>query len=105
MPESSLYDLAYPRKLREAEERLLNGRAPTVGVAVSGGGIRSATFALGVFQALAELKALRHIDCLSTVSGGGYFGAFLGRLFSRDYIKRIEHVEWVLTGPHASPPS
>jgi hypothetical protein len=103
MPEASLYDLAYPPKLREAEQRLLNGRAPAVGVAVSGGGIRSATFALGVFQALAELKALRHIDCLSTVSGGGYFGAFLGRLFSRDYIKKIAHVEWVLTGPHASP--
>jgi choline dehydrogenase-like flavoprotein len=55
----------------------------TVGLALSGGGIRSATFCLGVLQALAKRDRLRHIDFLSTVSGGGYIGAFLGRLYSR----------------------
>ena len=54
-----------------------------VGVALSGGGIRSATFCLGVFQALARHKALDRVDYLSTVSGGGYFGSFLGRLYCR----------------------
>jgi hypothetical protein len=48
-----------------------------VGVALSGGGIRSATFNLGVLQHLQELDLLRNIDYLSTVSGGGYIGAWL----------------------------
>jgi hypothetical protein len=48
-----------------------------VGLAFSGGGIRSATFNLGVLQALADLKLLQRIDYLSTVSGGGYIGAWL----------------------------
>jgi len=48
-----------------------------VGLALSGGGIRSATFSLGVTQVLAELKLLKDVDFLSTVSGGGYTGSFL----------------------------
>lgn len=55
-----------------------------VGIALSGGGIRSATFCLGLFQALARQKLIRRLDYLSTVSGGGYFGSFLGTAFSRD---------------------
>jgi hypothetical protein len=53
-----------------------------VGVALSGGGIRSATFCLGVFRALARNDLVRRVDLLSTVSGGGYFGSFLGGLFT-----------------------
>ena len=44
---------------------------------LSGGGIRSATFALGVLQGLARLSLLKQIDYLSTVSGGGYIGSWL----------------------------
>ena len=44
---------------------------------LSGGGIRSATFALGVIQGLAEQGILASFDYLSTVSGGGYIGAWL----------------------------
>lgn len=47
------------------------------GLAFSGGGIRSATFNLGVLQQLAERGLLPHIDYLSTVSGGGYIGSWL----------------------------
>jgi hypothetical protein len=47
------------------------------GIACSGGGIRSATFCLGVTQALSSRGLLPQIDYLSTVSGGGYFGSFL----------------------------
>lgn len=46
-------------------------------LALSGGGIRSATFNLGVIQKLAEKGVLHHIDYLSTVSGGGYIGSWL----------------------------
>jgi predicted acylesterase/phospholipase RssA len=48
-----------------------------IGLAFSGGGIRSATFNLGVLQALAKKKLLRPIDYISTVSGGGYIGGWL----------------------------
>lgn len=44
---------------------------------LSGGGIRSAAFAFGVLQALAEFGVLKRFDFLSTVSGGGYAGSFL----------------------------
>jgi len=47
-----------------------------VGMAFSGGGIRSATFNLGVLQGLHDLKLLRLTDYLSTVSGGGYIGGW-----------------------------
>ncbi|HEU0098348.1 MAG TPA: hypothetical protein VFQ67_06185 [Allosphingosinicella sp.] len=46
---------------------------------LSGGGIRSAAFALGVVQALAAKGVLTSFDYLSTVSGGGYLGGFLQR--------------------------
>src|SRR5262249_7570853 len=55
----------------------------TVGLALSGGGIRSATFCRGVLQALAERGRLRAVDMLSAVSGGGYIAGFLGRLYTR----------------------
>lgn len=48
-----------------------------VGLSISGGGIRSATINLGVVQALHSYGLLRHVDYLSTVSGGGYLGSCL----------------------------
>jgi hypothetical protein len=48
-----------------------------IGLALSGGGIRSATFCLGVVQVLAERGLFKEIDFLSTVSGGGYTGSFI----------------------------
>ena len=47
------------------------------GLAFSGGGIRSATFNLGVLQGLAQYNKVRAFDYLSTVSGGGYIGNWL----------------------------
>ena len=47
------------------------------GLAFSGGGIRSATFNLGIIQSLARHRLLGRFDYLSTVSGGGYIGAWL----------------------------
>ncbi len=46
-------------------------------LAISGGGIRSAAFALGIAQGLELRGLLAKFDYLSTVSGGGYVGAFL----------------------------
>jgi choline dehydrogenase-like flavoprotein len=71
-----------------------------VGLALSGGGIRSATFCLGVLQALSVRNRLGEIDFLSTVSGGGFAGGFLGRLFTRlghDVNRRVERVQATLS--------
>jgi len=53
------------------------------GLAFSGGGIRSATFNLGVLQGLAQYNKVRAFDYLSTVSGGGYIGNWLEAWISR----------------------
>lgn len=52
-------------------------KSHAVALALSGGGIRSATFSLGVLVALAKRGLLPQFDYLSTVSGGGYLGSFL----------------------------
>jgi hypothetical protein len=52
-------------------------RDDAVGLALSGGGIRSSTFALGVVEVLARKGMLKDVDFLSTVSGGGYLGSFI----------------------------
>ncbi|MES2570263.1 MAG: patatin-like phospholipase family protein [Verrucomicrobiota bacterium] len=118
----SCYEAGFPRPLREAEaeavaaRRLASGRSPEgealeemVGLAFSGGGIRSATFCLGVLQALARKKFLRRIDYLSTVSGGGYIGGFLGALFTRPWVtnagasRPVDTVEKTLSDPYSPP--
>jgi hypothetical protein len=66
-----------PPPAEPPEREAWRNRPHAVGLAISGGGIRSATFALGVLVALARRNLLYQFDYLSTVSGGGYLGAFL----------------------------
>ena len=47
------------------------------GLALSGGGVRSAAFCLGALQAINAAGALSQVDYLSTVSGGGFVGGAL----------------------------
>ncbi len=54
-----------------------------VGLAFSGGGIRSATFGLGVLQALRSLDVYKQVDYVSSVSGGGYVNGWLQALSAR----------------------
>jgi hypothetical protein len=88
------WELAYPAPLRKRDEEAIQARRDKagleetkpqrpIGLAFSGGGIRSATLSLGVLQALASERLLHQFDYLSTVSGGGYIGSFLGGLFTR----------------------
>lgn len=65
-------DTEWSRRIRTGEHV-----RELVGLAVSGGGIRSATFGLGILERLQELDLLRRVDYLSTVSGGGYIGSWL----------------------------
>lgn len=57
------------------------------GICFSGGGIRSATFNLGIIQGLIKAGVLKNFDYLSTVSGGGYIGGCLTSLLSGDKSK------------------
>lgn len=41
-----------------------------IGLALSGGGFRASLFHIGVFSRLAELDMLKHVDVISSVSGG-----------------------------------
>ncbi|MBX9646719.1 MAG: hypothetical protein K2X57_06665 [Xanthobacteraceae bacterium] len=50
---------------------------PWCGIGLSGGGIRSASFALGVLQGFASQGLLKRFDYMSSVSGGGYIAASL----------------------------
>ena len=66
-----------------AREWLLDPPRDLLGLALSGGGIRSATFNLGLLQGLHSLGLLSTFHYLSTVSGGGYIGAFWSAWRSR----------------------
>ena len=55
-----------------------------VGLAFSGGGIRSASFCLGVVQHLLRRRLFPRVDYLSTVSGGGFIGSCISSLMARD---------------------
>ncbi len=77
------YEVLRPNiRLKANDERTLfeqvhQQEEPLTALCFSGGGIRSATFALGVIQGLADQGVLNTFDYLSTVSGGGYIGGWL----------------------------
>ena len=73
------------------------------GVCLSGGGIRSATFALGILQGLTERDLLPKADYLSTVSGGGYIGSWLQGVLYRS--NAGIHGFDVLTSREPGPPT
>ncbi len=71
------------------------------GICFSGGGIRSATFNLGVLQGLASLDKLGSFDYLSTVSGGGYIHSFLASWISHDNLDKVSRLLQPLPSKHA----
>lgn len=73
-------DLAGPMELKTEPAEILN---PKIGVAFSGGGVRSATFNLGVLQALASHGVLDRVGYISSVSGGSYINAWLASWISK----------------------
>lgn len=72
----------------QAALKLQSGQA--TGLAISGGGIRSATFALGIIQRLQQAGLMQSFDYLSTVSGGGYLGGYLSGGITRE-ANRLQH--------------
>ena len=68
--------------ISEESEQLALGEKLPWGIALSGGGIRSASFGIGVLQAInaknfPDRTGINRFDYLSTVSGGGYAGTCL----------------------------
>ena len=95
-PDSAVVIVPPADPSRRADEMKL------VGLAFSGGGTRSATFNLGVIQALAGLGLLRRFDLLSTVSGGGYIGGWLAACIKR-HPAGVQAVEGDLGGRETWP--
>jgi hypothetical protein len=74
--------------LKDIYRRIASGEVPLSALCLSGGGIRSATFNLGVLQSLARIGLLDKFDYLSSVSGGGYIASWL-----RTWIYRESRVD------------
>jgi hypothetical protein len=80
-------EAAYRRAVQEKGQAAL---------CLSGGGIRSAAFSLGVLQVLAYHGLLTQFQYLSTVSGGGYIGGWLSRWIAEDPQQNAANIENVL---------
>lgn len=79
----SAADVRFQEVVKRIHARAKGGTLRTA-LAISGGGIRSATYALGVIQGLARRHVLEKFDFLSTISGGGYIGGWLSSWVRRD---------------------
>ncbi len=106
--------------LKEKEQLLLRrqklniehgkpGQENWFGIALSGGGIRSATINLGILKTLNRFGILKKADYLSSVSGGGYTHAYvqattketgdLDQLFNDQHIADMrQHGEYLTPG-------
>jgi len=83
-----LLEIAYPEEIREIQNTLSAvydhiHEKRHAALCLSGGGVRSATFCLGVIQALVRHRLLDKFHYLSTVSGGGYIGGWLSAWSNR----------------------
>ena len=80
------------------------------GIAMSGGGIRSATINLGILKTLNKFDILRKADYMSTVSGGGYTGAYIQTTLkekgSFDELFHDDHIQYMRSrGEYLQPDS
>lgn len=88
MSKTSRYHLLSEGEMLDEEAAMIWGSKDNrpkeiSGIALSGGGVRAATVALGVLQCLAEQGLLAKFSYISTVSGGGYIGSALTWFWSK----------------------
>ncbi len=105
-----LEELAAIQQRRMATDAVQGGTAAAqadqlglTALCLSGGGIRSAAFCLGVVQSLAERRLLNAFDYLSTVSGGGYVSGWLHTAIASDEAPGMEAFQAELAGPGFEP--
>lgn len=70
MSEGDYFTDAHQASLFKDERASRN--TPVIGLALAGGGTKAADFGLGVIQGLNEVGIMKHVDIVSSVSGGGY---------------------------------
>ena len=75
-------------RTQSAARKISDSTEPTVdhkllGLALSGGGIRSAALNLGILQALEDCELFKEVDYLSSVSGGGYTASAISSFMRR----------------------
>lgn len=92
-----LLEDAYPKDIYQINDTLSGiyahiHRERHAALCVSGGGIRSASFGLGIVQGLARYGLLDRFEYLSTVSGGGYLGSWLSAWIHR-HPKKLQGVK------------
>ncbi len=78
-------------------------KADLVGVALSGGGIRSAMFNLGLLQAFERCGLMKHVDYLASVSGGGYTNGYYTTLRNSQKNRAQEREPGSASGNQLSP--
>jgi hypothetical protein len=106
-------ELKYIAARRASLDKKQGKRPPgnLFGIALSGGGIRSATINLGFLEVLNRFGLLKKADYLSTVSGGGYTGGYIqgklhadpdfAKLFSEEDLKYLcDHGDYLTPGRH-----
>jgi hypothetical protein len=98
----SAFEKIANRRLAEVHQRIHDDERGLAALCLSGGGIRSAVFSLGVAQELARRGLLQRFDYLSTVSGGGYFGGFLSA-WSHRHPRGLDGVSAALAAKDPSP--
>lgn len=92
-----LIEPIYAHRLRALRRCIHEDSPAPAALCLSGGGIRSASFALGVMQGLAKRGLLGQFHYLSTVSGGGYIGGWLTAWIHRrggnvqEVVKQLTH--------------
>ncbi|MCF8245349.1 MAG: hypothetical protein K9J46_09355 [Saprospiraceae bacterium] len=107
--ENETAQLTERRRLQQGDAAAQDFEATKFGIAMSGGGIRSATINLGFLKTLNKFRILEKADYLSTVSGGGYTGAYVqatvkeegsfDELFSDEKINRLrEYGDYFIPG-------
>ena len=114
LPEANLQEYAAAQQNCVAREQPLKAilhEAQTTALCFSGGGIRSASFGLGVLTQLARLSrgagensVLNKIDYVSTVSGGGYVGSWFTGWLRAKNLDKIKASGNSVKAQEATPP-
>ncbi|MCK5877752.1 MAG: patatin-like phospholipase family protein, partial [Candidatus Marithrix sp.] len=81
---SAIFTCSKTNSKVSAPDITINTDTGLIGLALSGGGVRSATFCLGLLQSLAKHNILKYCDYLSGISGGGYTASCLSSLLASD---------------------
>lgn len=106
LPDNSLNDDEILKSLfkgindeAEIENIILSVRIGKVGLALSGGGFRASLFHIGVLHRLAEMDILRHIQVISSVSGGSiiamHYYLKLKRLLEENDNFKLEKADYI----------